>query len=81
VRSLSLDFSEKYKGRVADLSAEEHAESLKEYEDIVQLAGKIGSFAQLKWSTNTEDPALGKLLQEARELGSEISQTLVFFSV
>jgi len=81
VRSLASEFSEKYKGRVADLTAEEHAESLIEYEEIVQLAGKIGSYAQLKWSTNTEDPALGKLLQEARELGSEISQTLVFFSV
>lgn len=81
VQSLARDFSEKYKGRVADLSAEEHAESLEEYEVIVELAGKIGSYAQLKWSTNTEDPALGKLLQEARELGSEISQILVFFSV
>jgi len=81
VRTLANRFSEKYKGRVADLSAKEHAESLVEYEEIVQIAGKLGSFAQLKWSTNTEDPALGKLLQEARELGSEISQTLVFFSV
>lgn len=81
VRTLANRFSEKHKGRVADLSAKEHAESLVEYEEIVQIAGKLGSFAQLKWSTNTEDPALGKLLQEARELGSEISQTLVFFSV
>lgn len=81
VRSLANRFSEKYKGRVADLSAKEHAGSLVEYEEIVQIAGKLGSFAQLKWSTNTEDPALGKLLQEARELGSEISQKLVFFSV
>jgi len=81
VRNLAKDFSDKYKGRVSDLTAEEHAESLNEYEEIAQLAGKIGSYAQLKWSTNTEDPALGKLLQEARELGSEISQTLVFYSV
>lgn len=81
VRSLADQYSEKYKGRVAELSASEHAESLKEYEEIVQLAGKIGSYAQLIWSTNTEDPALGKLLQDARELGSEISQKLVFFSV
>lgn len=81
VRTLANRFSDKYKGRVADLSAQEHAESLAEYEEIVQIAGKLGSFAQLKWSTNTEDPALGKLLQEARELGSEISQILVFYSV
>lgn len=81
VRTLANSFSDKYKGRMADLSAKEHAESLVEYEEIAQIAGKLGSYAQLKWSTNTEDPALGKLLQEARELGSEISQILVFFSV
>lgn len=81
VQSLADQFSKKYKGRVAELTAAEHADSLKEYEQIVQFAGKIGSYAQLIWSTNTEDPALGKLLQAARELGSEISQKLVFFSV
>jgi oligoendopeptidase F len=35
----------------------------------------------LIWSTNTEDAKLGKLLQEANELGSELSQKLVFFDV
>lgn len=81
VKNLADQFAKSYKGKVADLDAAEHAEALKDYEEIVQIAGKIGSYAQLIWSTNTEDPALGKLLQEARELGSEISQKLVFFSV
>lgn len=81
VRKLAENFAKKYKGRVAELNASEHSEALKEYEEIVQIAGKIGSYAQLIWSTNTEDSKLGKLLQDARELGSEISQKLVFFSV
>lgn len=81
VRKLAENFAKKYKGRVAELNASEHSEALKEYEKIVQIAGKIGSYAQLIWSTNTEDSKLGKLLQDARELGSEISQKLVFFSV
>ena len=81
VMMLARTFAETYKGRVEDLSAKEHAAALESYEEIAELAGKIGSYAQLIWSTNTEDPALGKLLQEARELGSEISQTLVFYSV
>lgn len=81
VMTLARTFAETYKGRVEDLSAKEHAAALESYEEIAELAGKIGSYAQLIWSTNTEDPALGKLLQEARELGSEISQTLVFYSV
>ncbi len=81
LRKLADQFSENYKGNVAELTPGQYAKALEEYEEIVQLAGKIGSYAQLIWSTNTEDASLGKLLQEARELGSEISQKLVFFDV
>lgn len=81
LQKLADQFSENYKGNVAELTPGQYAKALEEYEEIVQLAGKIGSYAQLIWSTNTEDASLGKLLQEARELGSEISQKLVFFDV
>lgn len=81
LRKLADKYADKYKGKVDQLSAKEHADALREYEQIISLAGKIGSYAQLIWSTNTEDPALGKLLQESRELGSEIRQKLVFFDV
>lgn len=81
LRNLANQYSENYKGKVAGLTPEQFAKALEDYEEIVQLAGKIGSYAQLIWSTNTEDASLGKLLQEARELGSEISQKLVFFNV
>lgn len=81
LRILANQFSETYKGNVAELTPGQFANALEEYEEIVRLAGKIGSYAQLIWSTNTEDASLGKLLQEARELGSEISQKLVFFDV
>lgn len=74
-------FSERYRGTINKLSPAEFAEALKAYEQLIQAAHKIGSFAHLKWSTNTEDPALGKLLQESNELGSELSQKLVFFDV
>lgn len=74
-------FAGRYKGNVSQLSAEEYAAALREYEDLIALSGKIGSYAQLIWTTNTEDPALGKLFQEARELGAELSQKLVFFDV
>lgn len=75
------DFAKTYHGRIASLSASEFADALRAYEHLIQKAGKIGSYAHLIWSTNTEDPALGKLLQEANELGSELSQKLVFFDV
>lgn len=75
------EFNTTYRGRVGELDAAEFAMMLQEYEEIVQILGKIGSYAHLIWSTNTEDPELGKLLQQSNELSSEISQKLVFSDV
>ncbi|MDZ7717310.1 MAG: M3 family oligoendopeptidase [Balneolaceae bacterium] len=74
-------FNATYRGKVRELGAEEFAEMLQEYEEIIQILGKIGSYSHLIWSTNTEDPKLGKLLQQANELSSEVSQKLVFSDV
>ncbi|MGM0744125.1 MAG: M3 family oligoendopeptidase [Bacteroidota bacterium] len=75
------EFADKYHGRISALSASEFSDALRAYESLIQRAGKIGSYSHLIWSTNTEDAKLGKLLQEANELGSELSQKLVFFDV
>lgn len=75
------EFNSTYRGRVAQLDAAEFAKMLREYEEIIQTLGKIGSYSHLIWSTNTEDPELGKLLQQANELSSEVSQKLVFSDV
>lgn len=74
-------FKDTYKGKIAELNASEFAKMLRDYEEIVQILGKIGSYSHLIWSTNTEDPELGKLLQQANELSSEVSQKLVFSDV
>lgn len=74
-------FAEKYRGRIADLSPAEFKTMLDEYEAILDRSGKIGSFAYLQWSTNTSDSGYGKLVAEANELSSEISQKLVFLDV
>lgn len=74
-------FSQNYRGKIDKLTPAQYAEALENYEQLIQKAHKIGSYAHLIWSTNTEDPALGKLLQKSNELGSELSQKLVFFDV
>lgn len=81
VREKAHAFADKYKGRIADLDAEKLAEAFNVYEDILDLMGKIGSFSHLLWSTDTNNPAFGKLMQEANELSSAIHQELVFFDV
>ncbi len=74
-------FSKTYKGNVASLDAAGLRDALRKYEAVHDLAQRVGSYAYLNWSTNTENAGLGKLVQESNELGSEISQLLVFFDL
>lgn len=81
LQNLTQNFNEKYKGEVAGLDAELLKQALVEYEEILDLIGKMGSFAQLLWSTDTNNPEYGKLMQQMQELSSAIHQQLVFFDV
>jgi oligoendopeptidase F len=74
-------FAAKYRGRVAGLSAKQMAELLAEYETIADLGGRAGSFAGLSWSTQTDDPARGALLQKVTERGSRLRQKAVFLDI
>lgn len=74
-------FAHSYKGEVADFDESQMKQALQDYEEIMELLGKIGSYAQLIWATDTGDEEYGKLVQDSRELSSEVNQQLVFFDV
>ena len=74
-------FASSYRGRIAALDALELTRLLQEYEQILELSGKAGTFAYLHWSTNTEDPARGALLQRLQEHTSQLQQQLLFFEL
>ena len=73
--------SERYRGRIADLSAGELLALTQEYEALLEQFYRAGSFAQLHWSTKTDDPARGALLQKVRERGARLQQKLVFITL
>ncbi|HKK44675.1 MAG TPA: M3 family oligoendopeptidase [Balneolaceae bacterium] len=81
VGELADTFASKYKGKVAELDEQQLKQALQDYEELIEIIGKIGSYAHLIWSTNTNKPEYGKLMQEANELSSAIHQKLVFFDV
>ena len=68
----------RYRGRIGSLSAKELRELLEEYERIGDLAARIGAYSYLEFSTNTEDPKRGALLQKVTERGSLLEQELLF---
>jgi oligoendopeptidase F len=70
-----------YRGRVAALSATDLAALIARYEALGDRAGRVGAFASLNWTQNTEDPARGALLQRVTERGSRLSQQLVFLDL
>jgi oligoendopeptidase F len=72
-------FAERYRGRVAHLSADELAEALQTLEALHEQMGKLSAYAVLEWNTNTADPVRGALLQRVNEAGSQFEQTLLFF--
>ncbi len=74
-------FAERYRGRVASLSAHELAEALRELEAIYEKMGRLSAYAALHWTTNTADPLRGALLQRVNEADSQLDQTLLFFTL
>ena len=49
-------FAERHEGKVAELSGEGLVEAMHELAAISELAGRAGSFAMLRFSTDTSDP-------------------------
>jgi oligoendopeptidase F len=74
-------FAARYAGKVGELDAPGLAEAMHELETINELVGRAGSYASLRFSTDTADPARGALLQRAQERGTEIETKLLFFEL
>ncbi|MBI2793896.1 MAG: M3 family oligoendopeptidase [Ignavibacteria bacterium] len=75
-----LDFNGKWNGNIASKPVSEFVSMIEEYEGLVELMDKLSSFAQLVWSTNTEDPANGRMLQTTREVIAKAHQHVIFLS-
>ncbi len=54
---------------------------MRELAAIQELAGRAGTYAGLRFSVDTSDPAAGALLQEVQERSTEIETTLLFFEL
>ncbi len=74
-------FAERYRGKVAELDAAGLAEALHTLEELSDKVGRAGSYAGLDFSTDTQDPARGALMQEAQERGAALQTALLFFDL
>ncbi len=74
-------FAEAHAGRVAEMDGDALAAAMHELAAINELIGKAGSFASLRFSTDTADPTRGALLQLVQERATAIETTLLFFEL
>ncbi len=74
-------FASAYAGKVAELDAGRLATAMHELAEINELIGRAGSYASLRFSTDTADPPRGALLQLVQERATEIETKLLFFEL
>jgi oligoendopeptidase F len=74
-------FAERYAGKLGELDGAGLAEAMRELGGIHDLIGRAGTYAALRFSTDTADPARGALLQLVQEQGTSIETKLLFFEL
>lgn len=74
-------FAQQHAGNVAELDGPGLAAAMDELAQIADAVGRVGSYAALRFSTDTADPANGALLQRVQERGTQIETTLLFFEL
>jgi oligoendopeptidase F len=74
-------FAERYAGKLDGLDSAGLGEAMTELAEIYELVGRAGSYATLRFSTDTAAPENGALLQEVQEGETQISTTLLFFEL
>jgi len=80
-RQRSAQFADTYAGKVAVLDGAGLHGAMAELEAINELIGRVGSYASLRFATDTADPARGALLQLVQERATEIETLLLFFEL
>jgi oligoendopeptidase F len=74
-------FAERYLGQIATLEAPVLATAMHELARISELIGKAGSYASLRFATDTADPVRGAGLALVQERATEIETRLLFFEL
>jgi len=77
----AASFAASYAGRVAELDRDGLRSAMLELAAIEDLVGRAGSYASLRFATDTADPARGALLQRVQEQATQIETKLLFFEL
>ena len=74
-------FAEIHAGKLTALGGAALAAAIVEYQRIEEILGRLMSYAQLLFSGDSSDPAIGRFYQMANERVTAISSHLIFFTL
>jgi oligoendopeptidase F len=74
-------FAERYAGKLGELDGAGLAQAMRKLAEIYELVGRAGTYAGLRFSTDTANPANGALLQKVQEGETALETTLLFFEL
>jgi oligoendopeptidase F len=80
-KTRATTFAQAYAGKVSELDAARLASAMGELEAINDLVGRAGSYASLRFATDTADAERGALLQLVQERATGIETLLLFFEL
>ena len=75
------DFAQRYQGKLAGLTPAGMLDCIETYQQIDIIAGRIMSYAGLRYYQNTVDPNRAKLMGDIQGRITDITTPLVFFSL
>ena len=75
------NFADDYQGRLATLDAKGLLEAVKRYEQIDIIAGRIMSFAGLRYYQHTTDPKRAQFMSDAQDKITNYTTPLVFYGL
>ena len=74
-------FAAAHAGKLSELDPAGLEAAMRELAEINELIGRGGSYASLRFSTDTADPVRGALLQRVQESATAIETKLLFFEL
>ncbi|HEY8103685.1 MAG TPA: M3 family oligoendopeptidase [Gaiellaceae bacterium] len=77
----SQAFRERYRGKLAGLTAAELNDAVAELERIKSASTRVETYARLRLAADSSDQARGALVQKVRERNTQVETELLFFDL
>ena len=74
-------FRERYRGKIASLSAAELNDAVAELERLKSISTRVETYARLRQAADSSDQARGALVQKVRERNTQIETDVLFFDL